>query len=975
MTRGSATRALIACVTMAVVMGLISAGSAWASEPFGVETFENTITNEAGEPATEAGSHPYAMTTTINLATHPPGTIEKEAGLNPVPDGDVKDIEVNLPAGVIVNPNATKAKCTEAELDTTFKCPNAAAIGVAFVKLGIFQSQTGKVPVFNMVPPPGAPAEIGFAITGAGIVAHIVGNARTGGDYGISAKASDILQRGALYSVALTLWGEPTAESHDEQRGLCAEIIGLGACPVDRTGVSLLTLPSACTGSPLVATVRADSWEEPTRFVEAEAKSPAVTGCKSLGFGPTLSVHPAEPEAASTESPTGLEVDLKIPQEEGLERTDVLAKSDLKEATVTLPAGMTVSPSAANGLGACNEAQIELNGPNKPTCPDSSKLGSVEVITPLLKSPLKGSVYLAQQGDLAGHGSNPFGSLFALYLVAEGSGALVKLPGEVRLDQATGQVSAKFGKDPTTGFYLPQLPFSELKMRFFGGPRAPLMTGASCGTFTTSSVLTPWDGNAPAEPASSFAIGSGCGAFWFSPSFVAGTTNNQAGGYTPFSMTFSRKDGEQRLSGVQVTMPPGLLGKIAGVARCGESQASKGGCGEASLLGEVTTAVGPGSDPYWVTGGKVYLTGPYNNGPFGLSIVVPTTAGPFTLTGNGGPGREVVRASIRVNPATAQITAVSDPLPTMLEGVPLDIRTVNVTVDRPGFMFNPTDCAPASVSGTLISTEGASASVPSPFEAANCAALSFKPGFSASTQDKTSKASGASLDVKVAQKQGEANIHKVNLTLPKALPARLTTLQKACTEAQFAVDPAGCPAGSFIGTATAVTPVLSVPLTGPAILVSHGGAAFPDVEFLLQGEGVEITLDGKTDIKGGITYSSFETVPDAPISSFETVLPQGPHSVLATDIPAKAKGNMCGQSLVMPTTITAQNGAVITQTTKVAVMGCASVAKKALTRAQKLKATLKACRKKYMSTAKRHQREACEHQAHKHYGPVKRKKK
>jgi len=589
---------------------------------------------------------------------------------------------------------------------------------------------------------------------------------------------------------------------------------------------------------------------------------------------------------------------------------------------VKLPAGMTVSPSAANGLGACTLEQIGLGNANAPSCPDSSKLGTVEIETPLLEKPLKGSVFVAQQGNLAGNGSNPFGSLLALYLVAEGQGALIKLPGKIELDATTGQLTARFGEDPLTKQFLPELPFSDLKMSFFGGPRAPLITPSSCGTYTTTSQLTSWDGNPPAEPSSEFTVGQGCSAQGFAPSFSAGTADPQAGGYSAFSLTFSRQDGEQRLGGVQVTMPPGLLGRIAGVTQCPEPQASKGECGQGSLLGEATTAVGAGPDPYWVKGGKVYLTGPYNGGPFGLSIVVPTTAGPFTLTGNGGPGREIVRASIRVNPNTAQITVVSDPLPTILEGIPLDIRTVNVTVNRSGFMFNPTNCESLSVVGTITSTTAASAGVVNPFEAANCAALPFKPSFTASTQGQTSRANGASLVVKVAQKAGEANIHRVDLQLPIALPSRLTTLQKACIEAQFNTDPAGCPAASVIGTAIAHTPVLNAPLSGPAYLVSHGGAAFPDVEFILQGEGVAIVLDGKTQIKNGITYSHFETVPDAPISSFETNLPEGSHSVLAAYLPANANGSFCGLSLTMRTTIEGQNGAQVKQTTGIVVTGC-----------------------------------------------------
>ena len=333
------------------------------------------------------------------------------------------------------------------------------------------------------------------------------------------------------------------------------------------------------------------------------------------------------------------------------------------------------------------------------------------------------------------------------------------------------------------------------------------------------------------------------------------------------------------------------------------------------MIGHDQVAAGSGSQPLWETG-QVFLTGPYKGAPFGLSIVTPAVAGPFNL------GNVVVRAAIGVNPVTSQITTTSDPLPQQVDGVPLRIKTVNVTIDGVGgnnkFIFNPTNCDQQAVTGTISSAQGAVAGVSSPFAVTGCANLPFKPGFTAYTQAKTSKAGGASLTVKVAERSGEANIHKVDLTLPKVLPSRLTTLQKACIEAQFNANPAGCPEGSFIGTATAHTPVLNAPLTGPAILVSHGGAAFPDVEFLLQGEGVEIILDGKTDIKAGITYSKFETLPDAPVSSFETTLPQGPHSVLT------ATASLCAQKLAMPTVLQGQNGAQVTQSTPISVEGCSA---------------------------------------------------
>ena len=358
--------------------------------------------------------------------------------------------------------------------------------------------------------------------------------------------------------------------------------------------------------------------------------------------------------------------------------------------------------------------------------------------------------------------------------------------------------------------------------------------------------------------------------------------------------------------------------------------------------------------------------------------MVPANAGPYTLAGTTGKGTVVVRAKNAVNPSTAQATVTSNPFPSELDGIPLQVRRVNVNIDREGFTFNATNCSVEKRDGYGHEhVQGASESVSSPYRAANCAALPVHPSFTASTQAMASKADGASLTVKVNPLPGQANIAKVDLQLPKQLPARLTTLQKACTEAQFNANPAGCPEASFIGSATARTPVLNGPLTGPAILVSHGGAAFPDVEFVLQGEnGVEVVLDGGTQIKNGITYSKFETVPDVPVSSFETVLPEGPHSVLGTDLPASAKYSLCGQSLTIPTTITGQNGAVVNQSTKIAVTGCKAVKAKPLTRAQKLKAALKVCRTrdKGKSKAKRRKRAVCEQVAQRKFGPVKKAK-
>jgi hypothetical protein len=542
-------------------------------------------------------------------------------------------------------------------------------------------------------------------------------------------------------------------------------------------------------------------------------------------------------------------------------------------------------------------------------CPDSSKVGTVTLETPLLETPLTGSVYLAQPN------ANKFNSLLALYIVAEGDGALIKLAAHVEANPETGQLTTVVTDSP-------QQPFSNLKLHFFGGPRAALMTPQTCGTYHATSQLTPW--SSPTQTAlsidSPFSITANCGG-GFAPTLTAGTMSNQAGAFSPLVTSISRTDQDQNLSTISVHTPPGLLGMLSRVTLCGEPQAQLGTCPAASQIGHVTASAGAGPTPLQLPlAGRpqdpVFLTGPYKGAPFGLSIVVPAEAGPFNL------GNVITRAAIAIDPHTAQVTISSDPLPTFLQGIPLDVRGVNVIVDREGFIFNPTNCHSFSLATTITSTQGALAAPASSFQAANCATLPFKPTFTVATQGHTSKKGGASLDVKVGSGSGQANIAKALVSLPKQLPSRLTTIQQACPGATFAANPAACPAGSDVGTAKAITPVLNVPLTGPAYLVSHGGAAFPDLIVVLQGQGVLLDLIGNTNIKKGITTSSFAAVPDAPIVSFELKLPEGPHSALTTNLSAKAKGQLCGAKLLMPTTLTGQNGAQLGQSTKIAVTGC-----------------------------------------------------
>jgi hypothetical protein len=884
---------------------------------FGIEAFSFEALDKEGNPYTQAGGHPYEWKTSFKLNT----TLTKggQSVLNASPN--FRDVDTELPVGLIASGTATP-RCTRYTM-TIDQCPPGTQVGEIEIKdSDLVRLNRG---IFNLVPASGTPVELGAVIHNVGLV-YIDGNVRTGGDYGAIAKVLSASDLDNIIEARVTLWGVPADPSHDNDR-VCP-VPGQETTPGERECspggqlIPLLTNPTTCPGTPLSANLRIDSWQRPNQFVTASTQIPATTGCERLDFTPSISIVP---DTAVADSPSGLNVDLEVPQNE---TPAGLATSALKNTTVELPAGVSVSPSAANGLEACSEAQIGLHNAEAARCPNGSKIGTVEITSPLIADHLTGGVYAARQGE------NPFGSLLALYIAAEADGARVKLAGHVVADPVTGRLTTTFTETP-------QVPFSDFKLNLFDGRHGVLATPEACGSPNTNVSLAPWDGLAPTRLGLPFTTSTGC-VSGFSPAFEAGTVSAQAGAYAPFTLSFSRSDSEEDFAGATVTLPPGLIGKIAGVGQCSDVQlaaaAGKSGaaeqesssCPASSLIGTVQTTAGPGPSPVSVSG-KAYLTGPYKGAPYGIAVVAPAVAGPFDL------GTVVVRQALHIDRSDAHVTDVSDPFPTILQGIPLRLKSVSVTLDRPGFTFNPTSCAAKTITATLTSTGGTNTGVSSPFQAANCATLPFKPSFSVTTQARTSKASGASLLFKIGSGAGQANLGKVRLTFPKQLPARLTTLQKACTEAQFNTNPAGCPEGSVIGTATAHTPVLAGALTGPIYLVSHGGAAFPDAVVILQGEGITLYVVGNTNIKKGITTSTFNTVPDAPISTFEALLPEGLHSAFATNIPAKAKGNMCGQALTMPNVFMGQNGAQITRTTRIGVTGCPK-AKKAKKKSAKKKA-------------------------------------
>lgn len=899
-----------------------------AVAPFGVASLHQWSTNPDGTPATQAGSHPDETTTSLIFNSE---TTEHNHQRS---SGVLRDLQIELPPGFVGDPHAAP-KCTRADFDVRLvsfnvDCPAESQVGVAAVNLS--NDEIAQIPIYNLVPPAGVPAQFGIAfgnIVGF-LDANVLLNAH--GDYVVTVTSRDI-QNNDVVEANASFWGDPALPSHTPLRHIEGlPNTGLGAsshAPLK----PFLRLPTSC-GVPQTLSVSATSWEgalaPPLTGAEStnEENLPiAMEGCSKLDFSPSLELMP---ETSATDSPTGIEADLRLPQNED---PNGLAEADLKNASVTLPTGWGLSPAAANGLEACTPEEIGIGDEQQPSCSPASKIGTLEVTTPLLEHPLEGEIYVAQQGTVAG-------SLLGGYLVVDDArtGVLIKLPGRFEVGGQEGVKGLQPGQIRAVFQNSPQFPFSDLKLKFFGGAHAALMTPQSCGSSSASTEFTGWNG-AIAEPESNaITTNTGCDPA-NTPAFTAGTASGQAGAYSPFSLTLSRDEGTQRFGAVSVTEPPGLLGNLTGVSRCPEAdieaaerlnkpgdgaiEQTTASCPASSEVGTITATGGPGPEPVSVSG-REYLAGPYEGAPFSLDAITPAVAGPFDL------GVVVVRQGLFIDRTTGQATVKSDPLPTMLQGVPLDLRSVTVNVTCHDFTLNPTSCGQLAVTGSVTSTEANTVGVSSNFKAAGCSKLPFRPTLSMATGPRATKTDGASLTVKMSQKPGEANLRRLDLQFPVALPSRLTTLQQACTEAQFNSNPAACPKGAVIGTAKAVTPILEKPLQGPMILVSHGGAAFPDLDMVLQGEGVTIVVDGKSDIKKGITYSRFESIPDAPVTSFEATLPTGPDSIFAAYIKRSVNANLCGTAFKVPTTIEGQNGAVIKETSRIGVTGCpkAKAAKK-----------------------------------------------
>lgn len=916
-------------------LGLMVFCAAPASADFGFEDLDVTFTNEDGSAATQAGSHPFEMTTSFELNKLLPPGPEK------LPDEELKDLFASQIAGLVGNPSATP-RCSTVDFLTIIpaqrnsSCPSATAVGaVAANVAGGFYS-----PVYNLNPSPGMAAKLGFVVfTGVAVTVEVGVNEDSPNN--IVARLSNTSQPVPVLGAVLRLWGNPAAAAHDPYRGFCLEqttseqteypdLPTRGNCPVTIPEKPFLTLPRACAG-PLESGFEIDSWQNPGSWVAAKATThddsgapQGFTGCSKLGFSPTIE---ARPSAARASSAAGLEFNLDV-KDEGLTspKPTATAQSDIKKVVATLPAGLTVNPSSAAGLGACSAADLDRESPTSAPgagCPQSAKLGTVRVDTPLLENqPLEGSVYLATPFQ------NPFNSLIALYVVIKSPelGIVVKLPGKVESDPQTGRLTTTFDNNP-------QLPFSHFSLRLREGPRAPLITPRTCGTYTTEVELTPYAGTQAVRESSSFQITSGPGGSPcppaspppFDPAFSAGSTNNNASAYSPFDLRITRGDGEQAITRFDSVLPPGVVGKIAGLERCSEAAittaAQKSGaqelaqssCPAGSQIGSVLAGAGVGSELTYVPG-KIYLAGPFGGDTLSVVVITPALAGPFDL------GTVVIREALALNPSSAQVEVdggASAPIPQILAGVPLNLKDLRVHIDRPNFTLNSTSCNPTSVIAAIFGAyadplspaDDVAASRSARYQAANCARLGFAPKLALSLKGSVKRSGHPALTSVLTYPYpsgpGYANIGRAVVVLPRSLQIDNAHVNNPCTRVQFAAK--ACPKNSILGTARAFSPLLDEPLEGPVYFRSNGGERLlPDVVADLNGlfhivlvGGVD-TLTPKTNPRLRTTFAG---VPDAPVSKFVLKLKGGKEGLLTSN------RNLCAFPRRSQIRLTGQNGA------------------------------------------------------------------
>jgi hypothetical protein len=865
------------CSFILALLLLAAPSEAAEFNKFGIASVDTELSTH------EAGAHPD-FSTKLVVKTDPN---------SPAPNGDhapyaaLKDVIVELPPGLIGDLNSVD-RCANVQFVTAGSggagCPFSSQVGISEVRIrGSEPGLYAKAPIFNLETSGDKQvARLGFMVVTVPVFINV--QVRSNSDYGVTAEVTDLTAISPVISVTTTLWGVPADDSHDTLRFTGQEVLeSKQESPPRSAGHALapfLSNPTTC-GIPLEVGFEADSYQEPGNFVRATSPLGEITGCDGLDFAPSFSLLPTNREASS---PTGADAELTVPQHEGY---DERITSSLRDAIVRLPEGMAVSPGAADGLTACTEEEVgfHVSPPAAANCPDASKLGTAEIDSPSLERPIKGAVY--QRTPAPGH-------LTRAWLVADEMGVHLKIPGEFQLNPVTGQITSLFLETP-------QVPLRSLKLHFFGGSRGVLATPRSCGVYQTEYKFTPWSGQSDAQGATPLTIDQNCDTGGFSPLLRAGTANPTAGVFSALVTTLSQTSGEQNLSRLSITMPPGVLAKLKGVTICPDDAAASGSCPDGSLIGHSTVATGFGPNPLWIPQpGKsptaVYLGGPYQGAPYSLVVKTPAEAGPFDL------GDVVVRVALQVDSTTTQVTAVSDPLPQILEGIPVSYRDIRIELDRPEFAINPTDCDPMQVSGSASSINGATASLADRFQVGGCEGLSFKPKLALRLRGGTKRADNPALSATLRMPQRGANIAWTRVTLPRSVQIDNAHINNPCTRVQFAAS--ACPSKSILGRAKAFTPLLDQPLEGPIYFRSNGGEReLPDIVADLNGP-IHVILVGFIDAKRARIRTTFANVPDAPVSKFQINMFGGKRGLLENN------RNLCNSTNRALLQFNGQNGKI-----------------------------------------------------------------
>jgi hypothetical protein len=809
----------------------------------------------------------------------------------------VKSVSISLPPGLLGNPNSIP-KCSTAQLDAYANCPIDSQVGVTKVAV---DRQPGRLtePIYNLVPPhpDDEIARLGFLAVGYPVFIDL--SVRTAGDYEVVATVHDAPGLAPLLESEAIIWGNPADESHDPERLTAKEALDCTsgtACEAENgerpSGIpveqrkAFMTNPSACQEG--VVDFDVTSYQLPSQVFHARAPLPTTTQCVGLPFAPTFN---AEPTSHVAGAPTGLKSQLVLPQHLG---TEERATATMREARVTLPAGMQVAAGAANWIGTCSDAQVGYHEEVDAACPDNSKLGTATIISPALSTAIEGTIY--QRSPQPGH-------QLGLWLTADALGLHVKLPGELEPDKETGRLTAVF-RD------LPQVPVEEIDLNVWGGPRAPLENPDHCGTFTTSFSFSPHSNDPAATGQSQMQITEGCDQ-GFSPTLHAGVTEPTAGKFSPFVFDLNRDDGQQALRGFELKLPDGELAKLKGVPLCNDADAAAAYCPAGSRIGSLTATTGPGPEPFTLPEpGKaqpqIYLAGPYQGSPFSILSEVPAQAGPFNL------GTLAVRNGLDVEPETGRAVVKADPLPQFFEGVGIAYRHLHAVIDRPEFNINPTDCRELAVTSDVTSTLGTAAHPQARFQVDGCKRLKFKPKLSLMLKGGTKRAQYPALTAVLRAHKGDANIAFTSVALPHSEFLAQEHIGTICTRKQFAADE--CPKGSVYGNAKAFTSLLDKPLSGPVYLRSSDHP-LPDLVAKLGGQ-LEIDLVGRIDSVHGGIRATFESVPDAPVSKFVLRMKGGRKSLLtnSTDI--------CDQKHRAAVRLVGQNGRERSLRAPLAAAGC-----------------------------------------------------